>query len=180
MAEMTHTPELGYGAFIRKLPLPRGFTVPTQLTFEDVVAQALTRDHLDDDVRGINASLELIRRTRGGREGWPQGPVTEEQNYADLVWHEVEFRDRSSFGYALYGSDLGYIGCCYLYPLGTRTPLTEDLLVHDVDVSWWVTPEAYARGYYQVLYAALERWVAEDFPFERPYYSNTEIPPAAA
>ena len=29
--------------------------------------------------------------------------------------------------------------CCYLYPMGRRTPLTEELLTYDVDVSWWVT-----------------------------------------
>jgi hypothetical protein len=55
---------------------------------------ALTRDDLDDDVRGINASLELIRRTRGG--GWPTAAVTAEDNYVDLVWHDVG-RDRVPF-----------------------------------------------------------------------------------
>jgi hypothetical protein len=33
-----------------------------------------------------------------------------------------------------------YVGCCYLYPVGRRTPLTEQMLAHDVDVSWWVRP----------------------------------------
>jgi hypothetical protein len=125
-------------------------------------------------VHGINASLDLIRRTRGG--AWPAEAVSEDDNYVDLVWHEAEFRDGHSFTYAVYDSNGQYLGCCYLYPMGTRTPLTEELLAHDVDVSWWVTPDAYESGYYTKLYAALRRWLADSFPFENPYFSNREIP----
>jgi hypothetical protein len=57
-----------------------------------------------------------------------------------------------------------------------RTPLTADLVAHDVDVSWWVTPPAYDEGYYDKLYAALRTWVVDDFPFQRPHFSNVEIP----
>jgi len=52
-----------------------GWAAPTELTYDDIRASALTRDHLHDDVQGINASLELIRRARGGR--WLTEPVTE-------------------------------------------------------------------------------------------------------
>jgi hypothetical protein len=166
---------VSYAAFVRKLQLPVGFTPPTRLTYQDVVAAALTRANLADDVRGINASVELIQTTRGG--GWPTKPVTEEFNFVDLVWHECEFREGYSFAYAVYDTGGTYLGCCYLYPMGRRTELTEKLLDYDVDVSWWVTPDAYARGYYTKLYAALRRWVVEQFPFGAAYYSNREIPP---
>ena len=77
---------------IKKLALPPGFSAPTHARrTRIVVARAISRADLSDDVRGINASLELIRRTRGG--GWPTEPVTEEFNFVDLVWHELEFRD---------------------------------------------------------------------------------------
>jgi hypothetical protein len=84
-----------YATLIKKLPLPDGFVPPRRLVYDDVEATAITRDHLRDDVRGINASLELIGRTRGG--GWPEEAVTEELNFVDLVWHELEFRDGTSF-----------------------------------------------------------------------------------
>jgi len=103
-------------------------------------------------------------------------PVTEAFDYVDLVWHECENREGYSFAYAVYDAGGGYQGCCYLYPMGRRTPLSPDLLHHDVDVSWWVTPDAYARGCYATLYAALRRWVVTDFPFTDPHYSNVEIP----
>jgi hypothetical protein len=60
--------------------------------------------------------------------------------------------------------------------MGGRTRLSGALLDRDVDVSWWVTPDAYERGYYAKLHQALQRWVADEFPFRAPYYSNAEIP----
>jgi hypothetical protein len=165
---------MDYTNLVKRLALPAGFAAPDRLTYEDVVARAISRADLRDDVRGINASLDLIRRTRGGP--WPTGPVTEEFNYVDLVWHECEFRDGGSFTYALYDAGGGYLGCAYLYPMGGRTALNDERLVFDVDVSWWVTPDAYERGYYERLYHALQQWLAEEFPFWQPYYSNAEIP----
>src|SRR5215204_3341873 len=104
-------PGVDYRGFIKKLRLPPGFTAPTQLVYDDLVANAITRADLDDDVRGINASISLIQRTRGG--GWPTEPVTEEFNFVDLVWHELEFREGISFTYAVYDASGTYLGCAY-------------------------------------------------------------------
>jgi hypothetical protein len=161
-----------YREYVRKLP--QDHPVPETLTYEDVVARAISRADLKEDVRGINASLDIIRRTRGGT--WPTEEVTEDVNFVDLVWHEAEFRDGGSYTYAVYDSTDRYLGCCYLYPMGRRTPLTEELLTHDVDVSWWVTPPAYEQGYYTKLYRALRHWLAGELSFTAPYYSNREIP----
>ncbi len=165
---------MDYARFIKKIEQPPGFTAPARLSYEDVVARAISRADLHDDVRGINASIALIQRTRGG--GWPAEPVSEQFNFVDLVWHELEFRDGASFTYAVYTSDWGYLGCCYLYPMGRRTELTEELLGYDVDVSWWVTPGAYDRGLYATVHRALQRWAVVDFPFSAPLFSNAELP----
>ena len=114
---------MDYASLTRKLPQ---CSAPTRLTYEDLVATAITRDDLAEDVRGINASLELIQRTRGG--GWPTEPVTEEFNFVDVVWHELEFRDGYSYTYVVRDAEGGYVGCAYLYPMGRRTELTEALL----------------------------------------------------
>jgi hypothetical protein len=163
-----------YSQFVKKLDLPAGAAVPAKLTHGGIVARALSRADLSEDVRGINASIEIIRRTRGG--SWPTEEVTEDFNYIDLVWHECEFREGDSFAYAVYDDGGAYLGCCYLYPMGRRTPLTEELAEYDIDVSWWVTPAAYEAGHYTGLYRALRQWLAEDLPFEKPYFSNREIP----
>ena len=165
---------MDYGQFVKKFDLPAGFAAPVELGYEDIVASALTRTHLLDDVAGINASLPLIRRTRGGE--WPSEPTNEEVNFTWLVWHELEFLEGKSFAYALYTTEPRYLGCAYLYPPGRRGPLTDELVAFDVDVSWWVTPAAYEQGYYRKVYDALRQWLASEFPFRRPYYSNAEIP----
>jgi len=165
---------MDYRQFIKKLRAPDGFVPPATLIHDDVVATAITRADLSEDVRGINASIDLINRTRGG--GWPTGSVTEAFNYVDLVWHELEFREGASFTYVVRKRDGEYLGCCYLYPLGRRTELSEQLLGYDVDVSWWVTPAAYEQGYYTKVHVGLGAWLASIFPFWRPYYSNRDIP----
>lgn len=161
-------------AFTRNLVVPDGFEMPTTLAYDDIRAHVLGRDDLDDDVRGINGSLDLIRRTRGG--SWPSEPVTPEFNYIDLVWHECEFREGFSFSYAVYHEDGRYMGCLYLYPMGWRSPLTEERVAYDVDVSWWVTQEFYDDGHYAKVYDAARRWLEADWPFTAPYFSNAEIP----
>jgi hypothetical protein len=165
---------MDYAQLIKPIRLPAGFAAPARLVFGDIVASRLGREHLARDVAGINASLALIRETRGG--GWPAEPVTEEGNYIDLVWHECEFREGYSFSYAVHTDAGEYLGCCYLYPLGRRTPLSEALARCDVDVSWWVTPPAYERGYYETLYRALRQWGTENFPFTALHFSNQRIP----
>ncbi len=59
-----------------------------RLAYQDLVPSAISRSHLKDDVRGINASIALIQKARGG--GWPTEPVSEEYDFVDLVWHELE------------------------------------------------------------------------------------------
>lgn len=149
------------------------FQAPAELNYEDIRAKTLTRDDLQADMDGVNSSLELIRNTRGG--SWPSEPVTKDFDLLDLAWHEREFRDGTSFAYVVYSDTGDYIGCFYLYPMGVRTELTEDLMNYDVDASWWVTQQAYEQGYYEKIYKALQHWLSE-FPVENVYYSNKEIP----
>lgn len=121
----------------------------------------------------MNSSLELIRNTRGG--SWPAEPVTEDFDLLDLAWHEREFRDGSSFAYVVYNESGEYIGCVYLYPMGVRTELKEELLEYDLDASWWVTSAAYKQGYYEKLYRAIQEWMKQ-LPVDKIYYSNKKIP----
>ena len=159
--------------FVKKLNLPIGFKVPISLEYENLLAQPLTRKDVMQDMEAVNSSLEVIRQTRGG--SWPAEAVTEEFNFLDLAWHEREFRDGDSFAYAVRDTSDRYIGCFYLYPMGLRTELAQELLQYDVDASWWVTAESYEQGYYEELFKSLQQWL-KDFPFSNIYYSNKEVP----
>ena len=101
---------MDYHGLVKRLQVPDGYIAPRELSYHDIRAHAISRADLDDDVRGINASLDIIRRTRGG--GWPTSPVTADYNFVDLVWHECEFRDGGSFTYAVYDASGQYLGCC--------------------------------------------------------------------
>lgn len=159
--------------YIKKFSFPAHFKAPAELTYEDLVAKTLTRSDLQADMDAVNSSLDIIRKTRGG--SWPSEAVSEEFDLLDLSWHEREFRDANSFAYVVYDKNNQYIGCFYLYQMGYRTNLTEELLDYDMDASWWVTTSAYENGYYEKLYIALQEWLTK-FPVKKVYYSNKEIP----
>lgn len=164
---------MDYSKFIKKFDLPTNFIAPVELTYQDIKARPLTRGDLKADMDGVNSSLEIIRQTRGG--SWPSEPVSEEFDLLDLAWHEREFRDTDSFAYVVYSESGQYIGCFYLYPMGVRSALSDELVRYDADASWWVTSAAYDENYYGKLYIALKEWL-EQFPFEAVYYSNKEMP----
>jgi len=164
---------MDYKNYTKKLVLPRGTDTPTSLQYENLTARPLTREDLHADMEAVNSSLDIIRNTRGGL--WPSEAVSEEFDLLDLAWHEREFRDGSSFAYAIYDNTNNYIGCFYLYGMGLRTPLTEELLDYQVDASWWVTTEAYQKGYYKKLQTALREWLNKDFGFTKVHYSNKEM-----
>ncbi len=86
---------MDYQNLRKTIDLPPGFSVPTELRYEDIIAKPLSRNDLAADIDGVNSSLDIIRKTRGG--SWPTEPVSEEFDLLDLAWHEREFRDGDSF-----------------------------------------------------------------------------------
>lgn len=49
------------------------FQAPSELNHKDLRAKTLTRADLRADMEGVNSSLKLIRKTRGG--SWPLEPL---------------------------------------------------------------------------------------------------------
>src|SRR3954454_4613661 len=54
---------MNYHGLVKRLDLPAGWIPPAKLEYDDIRARAISRADNDDDVQGINASIELIRRT---------------------------------------------------------------------------------------------------------------------
>ena len=77
---------MNYHGLVKRLDLPAVWIPPAKLEYDDIRARAISRADNDDDVQGINASIELIRRTRGS--SWPAEPVSVDFNYVDEIWHE--------------------------------------------------------------------------------------------
>jgi hypothetical protein len=105
--------------YAKTLALPAGFDAPRLLRYDDVTAHAITRDDLAANVRGINASLDLIRETRGGT--WPTGPVSEEEEGLRRPGRaRVRVPGRHVIHVLRRGRGGGYIGCAYLLPSGAQ------------------------------------------------------------
>ena len=160
---------------IKPIKVPPDFKAPVNLQYKHLVATLLNREDVKEDLAAVNSSRRTILRTRGG--SWPEEELSEEFNWLDLVWHEREARENSSFAYAVRNTEGEYIGCFYLYPLGQRQALSKELLAYDVDASWWTTTEAYKRGDYHTLYLGLRQWLMEDLgAVGKPWFSNIDIP----
>ncbi len=147
---------------------------PIKLEFEDLISRPLTREDLEEDLKAVNSSIEIIQKTRGG--SWPSKELTEDADFLDLAWHEREFKDKNSLAYVVYDKNSRYIGCFYLYPIGVRTELNSETEIFDVDASWWVSSAVYEEGYYNKLFSALDYWLNNYFPFKNIYYSNKLMP----
>lgn len=152
--------------------LPPTFTPPATLTHPDFIARKLAARDVDLDYAAVMSSLEIIRKTRGG--SWPTADLTHEDDWIDLAWHQREFENGSSFAYTVMNPEqTECLGCFYLYPPGFRMEAPAGA---DVDVSFWVTQKAYDAGLYPVLHQALKDWLAAEWPFKQPFWSNAELP----
>ena len=160
--------------FIKPINIPVGFKAPPQLEYKHLRATLLNRKDGKEDLIAVNSSRDLIHKTRGG--SWPEEELSEEYNDLDLAWHERENRDGTSFAYCVRDVQGFYVGCFYLYPLGQRQPLSQELLAYDFDASWWTTNEAHGRGDYACLYDGLRVWLDQEFHgLGKPWYSNVII-----
>lgn len=118
------------------------------------------------------SSIDIIQKTRGGN--WPTHALTLEDDLIDLCWHQREFEHRSSFAFTVMSPDeRKFLGCLYLYPPGYRSENSKNA---DVDVSFWVSQEAYDNGLYPVLYKTLDKWLKTSWPFKKIIYTNTNLP----
>ncbi len=155
------------------LPIvPDAFTPPEKLVHPNFTARKLCARDVDLDYAAVMSSIDIIRKTRGG--SWPNSDLTLEDDLIDLSWHQREFENSSSFAYTVMNhAETECLGCFYLYPPGFRGEAPAGT---DIDVSFWVTQKAYDSGLYPVLYTALKQWLAAEWPFKNPYWSNQEIP----
>lgn len=154
------------------------FTPPLEARVSNYLLRPLVPQDVEADCAAVNASVELIRQTRGGT--WPRGPITVEEDLGDLREHERLFQANEAFAYTIVDQlTAECAGCFYLYP--PHHPLDDtdqtDLKTDaDAVVSFWVTPEAYQDGLYVALFPFTEAWLRSAWPFHSPYIVNREKP----
>jgi hypothetical protein len=118
---------------------------------------------VDLDYPAVMGSRERLWEIYGEAWGWPPATMTHEQDRADLARHEREIAAHESCNYAVLDEgETRLLGCVYVDPPGEPGA--------DADVSWWVVDEAVGTHLERVLAELVPRWLAEEWPFERPRY----------
>ena len=149
--------------------------MPPELTKDRYHARKLSAKDAKLDYQAVMSSVESIQKTRGGK--WPTKELSFEDDVIDLGWHQREFENCSSFAYTVMNpEETKCLGCFYLYPMGFRTSIISKNVDCDVDVSWWVTQEMYDKDFYGELFRDIRVFLKKQWPFLKPYFSNTIIP----
>jgi hypothetical protein len=145
--------------------VPAEFDAPAKLETADFRLRMLTVNDVVKDYDAVMTSVDHLQGVFGEGSRWPSPDLTLEQDLIDLGWHQKEFQKRSSFAYTVMSLDESRcLGCVYLYPPDEEQE--EDA----VDVYWWVRKSEYEKGLDPVLFAAVDEWIAEAWPFSAVNY----------
>ncbi|MET0818875.1 MAG: N-acetyltransferase, partial [Solirubrobacteraceae bacterium] len=145
--------------------VPALFDPPRELVLPVLHLVPLDVEHNDSDHAAWSSSIAHIRATPGFESGdWPplEG-MSLDANRGDLAEHARDFAARTGFTFTVLrpGTE-EVIGCVYIYPAKDDE--------HDARVRSWVredVAELDAR-----LHAAVSRWLADRWPFDRVLYDD--------
>jgi hypothetical protein len=147
--------------------VPDDFELPLVLVTDRMRLRPLTANDAEKDYQAVMSSSERLRTVYNPGGRWPLG-LTLEQNTIELGWHQVEFQLRTSFAYTVVSLDEAEVmGCVYIYPV--RKP------GYDAQVTMWVRESRVAEGLDEHLFATVEAWIRDCWPFARPAYPGRRI-----
>lgn len=88
---------MDYHGLVKRLQVPDGYIAPRELSYHDIRAHAISRADLDEDVRGINASLDIIRRTRDVDVSWRVTPAAYQHGFYHELYQALQHWISSAF-----------------------------------------------------------------------------------
>jgi len=146
--------------------VPADFKVPETLETKEFRLRMLTVNDVVKDYDAVMTSADHLKTIWPGSD-WPQG-LTFEQDLIDLGWHQKEFQRRRSFAYTVVTpSESMVTGCVYINPTRKRG--------YDAEVYLWARQSALASGLEARLYAAVNDWVAKEWPFKKVAFPGRDI-----
>ena len=145
--------------------VPDDFDPPRELMLPAFRLVPLGAEHNGSDHAAWMSSIAHIRATPGFEHSdWPplEG-MTLEANLRDLEQHARDFAERTGFTFTVLrpGTE-EVIGCLYIYPAQDEE--------HDAQVRSWVRADVAELD--APLHAAVTRWLADRWPFERARYAD--------
>jgi hypothetical protein len=143
--------------------VPADFDVPAGHECAGYRLEPLGPEHNASDYAAWTSSVDHIRSLPGFPDGtWPDPSMTAADNLGDLQRHRRDFHDRRGFTYTVLDDSGAVAGCLYIYP--NRKTGT------DAEVSSWLRADHAERE--TEFRAAVQRWIAEDWPFRTWTYSG--------
>lgn len=145
--------------------VPDDFDPPRRQALPEFDLVPLGVRHNESDHAAWTTSIAHIRATPGFESrGWP--PVegmSLDANRSDLEGHARDFAERTGFTFTVLrpGTE-EVIGCVYIYPAQDGD--------HGAHVRSWVRADVAELD--APLHAAVSRWLAERWPFERVIYAE--------
>jgi hypothetical protein len=154
--------------------LPASFVHPT--TVEVGLGHHLRpirAEDVDLDMVAVMGSRDRLWSLYGDAWGWPPATMTHEQDREDLARHAAEMVTHESFNYALLDTDeTALLGCVYIDPPQKDWAHSGGA---DAEISWWVVDECVGTDLETALDAMVPRWIAEEWPLERPRYVGRDL-----
>jgi hypothetical protein len=144
--------------------VPDDFVPPRELVRPEFHLVPLAVAHNASDHAAWTSSIPHIRATPGfeGHDWPPADGMSLEANRADLARHARDFEERKGFTFTVLAPGTeDVIGCLYIYPARDGE--------HDAQVRSWVRADVAELD--APLYAAVSRWLAEQWPFARVRYA---------
>jgi hypothetical protein len=150
--------------------LPAGFEHPTRVEIgTGHHLRPINADDTERDMVAVMGSRERLFSIYGEAWGWPPATMTDEQDREDLQQHADEIAAHASFNYALFDeAETELIGCVYVDP-------PEKAGGADAEISWWVVDRYVGTVVEAALDGFVPRWIAEDWPLERPRYVGRDL-----
>jgi hypothetical protein len=145
--------------------VPADFDPPRELALPEFHLVPLGVQHNAADHAAWMASIAHIRATPGfaGHDWPPLEGMGLAANRADLDRHARDFVERTGFTYTVLAPGTeDVIGCVYIYPAKDDE--------QDAQVRSWVRADVAELD--APLHAAVTRWLAERWPFERVRYAD--------
>lgn len=144
--------------------VPDGFDPPGELELPELHLVPLGPQHNESDHAAWTSSIAHIRSTPGfeSRDWPPPEGMSLDANRDDLEGHARDFAERTGFTFTVLrpGTE-EVIGCLYIYPAEEGGGAAQ--------VRSWVRADVAELD--APLHAAVSRWLAERWPFERVIYA---------
>lgn len=147
--------------------IPSDFKVPEKLETVKFCLRMLTVNDVVKDYDAVMTSVDRLKKVFGRNTEWPTD-LTLEQDLADLGWHQVEFQRRRSFAYTVMNlTESQCLGCVYIDPTRKRG--------YDAAVYLWVRDSEFEKGLDLILFNAVKKWIANNWPFRKVAYPGRTV-----